>query len=57
MTQDMKVKGYHKIGAAQRSTGMATLALVDHADDVAAHLAADAFEFLKVRHDREVGFD
>ena len=57
MSHDIEVKGDHIIGAAQGSTWMSTLALVDHTDDVASHLAADAFEFLDIRHDREVGFD
>ena len=55
MTEGVKIKGDHKIGTAQGSAGMATLALVDHADDVAPYLAGNALEFLNIRHDLKVG--
>jgi hypothetical protein len=55
VAQNMKIKGDHKFSASKGTTGVAALTLVHHADDVATYLAGDTFEFLDIRHDREVG--
>jgi hypothetical protein len=50
MSKGVEIKGYHKVGAAQGSAGMATLALMDHADNVAPYLAGYFVEFLSGWH-------
>lgn len=50
MVQGMKIEGDHIFRAAEGSAGMATLTLVDHADNVAPYLAANIFEILDIRH-------
>jgi hypothetical protein len=44
--ENVEVQRGHKIGRRERSAGMARLRLVDHVNDMEAHLACDSLQLL-----------